>query len=93
MTMGRFTHRYAGGGSIIAYGGGWPIAGESLDIASDYINPSANTYRGPEVQELHAALTGAHTSETLTAGPPARVLRWLGPPEDVAAACFDALRQ
>ena len=73
--------------------GGWPIAGEAVEIAADRINPSANTYRGPEVQELHNALIGAHPSEALTAGPPARVLRWLGPPEDVAAACFAALRQ
>ena len=75
------------------YQNGWPVAGESVEIAADRINPSALTYRGPEVQELHAAITDAHTSETLAAGPPARVLRWLGPPEDVAAACFDALRQ
>ena len=71
----------------------WPIAGEAVEIAADYINPSANTYRGPEVRELHTALTGAHQSGALAAGPPARVLRWLGSPEDVAAACFDALRQ
>ena len=77
----------------VTHYGNWPRAGEAVKIAADYINPSAGTYRGPEVQELHAALTGAHTSETLATGPPARVLRWLGPPEDVAATCFDALRQ
>lgn len=71
----------------------WPIAGEAVEIAADYINRSVGTYRGPEVQELHTALTGAHQSGALAAGPPARVLRWLGSPEDVAAACFDALRQ
>ena len=94
MKVSPFQHRTADATSILTYSsGGWPIAGEAVEIAADYINPSANTYRGPEVRELHAALTNAHASETLAAGPPARVLRWLGPPEDVAAACFDALRQ
>ena len=90
MTVGRFIHSTS---SSSTRRGGWPIAGESVEIAAAYINPSALTYRGPDVQELHAALTDAHTSDTLAAGPPSRALRWLGTPEDVAAACFDALRQ
>ena len=98
MRVSQFLHRTADGKRnwetrTLPSSGGWPIAGEALEVAADRINPSAQTYRGPEVRELHAALTDAHASETLAAGPPARVLRWLGAPDDVAAACFNTLRQ
>ena len=74
----------------------WPIAGEAVEIAAKYINPSVNIYRGPEVQELVQELRtalGDARSAVFAPEPPARLLRWLGSTEDIAAACFDALRQ